>query len=101
MSCLKIHRDGPSLRMTAALMCYLTLVYHIEYTNFIVDSFVILLQRADIAASSLIITHDRETAIDFTEPYFNLGIRFVIKVGWTSLLSKLALLQLNSKYLAP
>lgn len=39
-----------------------------------------LLQRADLAVASMTINYARESVIDFTKPFMNLGIGILFKV---------------------
>lgn len=42
---------------------------------------VILFQRADLAVASMTINYARESVIDFTKPFMNLGIGILFKVS--------------------
>lgn len=43
-----------------------------------------MLQKADLAVAPMTITHARESVIDFTKPFMNLGISILFKVPTTS-----------------
>lgn len=40
----------------------------------------VFLQRADLAVASMTINYARESVIDFTKPFMNLGIGILFKV---------------------
>ena len=42
---------------------------------------ILLLQRADLAVASMTINYARESVIDFTKPFMNLGIGILFKVS--------------------
>lgn len=44
------------------------------------------LQKADLAVASMTINYARETVIDFTKPFMNLGIGILFKVMRTCLI---------------
>lgn len=44
-----------------------------------------ILQKADLAVGSMTITYARESVIDFTKPFMNLGISILFKVAVLSL----------------
>lgn len=44
----------------------------------------IILQRADLAVASMTINYARESVIDFTKPFMNLGIGILFKVRHTA-----------------
>ena len=41
-----------------------------------------ILQRADLGITDLTMTSDRESAVDFTIPFMNLGMRFLLNVNF-------------------
>jgi ABC-type amino acid transport substrate-binding protein len=43
--------------------------------------FLLLFQRADLAVASMTINYARESVIDFTKPFMNLGIGILFKVS--------------------
>jgi Ligated ion channel L-glutamate- and glycine-binding site len=43
----------------------------------------VCLQRADLAVASMTINYARESVIDFTKPFMNLGIGILFKVMYT------------------
>lgn len=45
-------------------------------------------QRADLAVASMTINYARESVIDFTKPFMNLGIGILFKVSFNILLIK-------------
>lgn len=45
-----------------------------------VQSVVVDLKRADLAVASMTINYARESVIDFTKPFMNLGIGILFKV---------------------
>jgi hypothetical protein len=45
----------------------------------VVNTFVVDLQKADLAVASLTISYIREKVIDFTKPFMNLGISILFK----------------------
>jgi hypothetical protein len=42
----------------------------------------VCLQRADLAVASMTINYARESVIDFTKPFMNLGIGILFKVNY-------------------
>lgn len=57
-----------------------TLLNNIKWENDLILYFVIL-QRADLAVASMTINFARESVIDFTKPFMNLGIGILFKVS--------------------
>lgn len=49
-----------------------------------------MLQRADLAVASMTINYARESVIDFTKPFMNLGIGILFKVSEMTSLVHLA-----------
>lgn len=47
-----------------------------------------VLKRADLAVASMTINYARESVIDFTKPFMNLGIGILFKVRRTLLLTQ-------------
>lgn len=47
------------------------------------------IQRADLAVASMTINYARESVIDFTKPFMNLGIGILFKVATSIFIDKL------------
>ena len=55
--------------------------FTIQFTNNNLLLFLNWVQKADLAIGSMTINYARESVIDFTKPFMNLGISIMFKVG--------------------
>lgn len=81
---------------------YFIFEYHCAYISRIVfhvltTQFVVLSQKADLAVGSMTINYARESVIDFTKPFMNLGISILFKVRYTWFCRNIRKLN-NTKY---
>lgn len=57
------------------------------------------LQKADLAVGSMTINYARESVIDFTKPFMNLGISILFKVSWYSQYKHIVLVRIRTNWI--
>lgn len=73
---IRVHQRGPTV--TIRTVGLLQLVFCLEIT--VVCWFPFALQNADMSIAPMTISSDRQTVLDFTQPYMTFGLAFMMRV---------------------